>query len=103
MAHITGGGLIGNLERIVPNNYSFEVFSKDLFFFHKKLFSHLMEKSGLTDIEMLRTFNCGYGMVIIIGQGDLNKTIINLNKLKQKFRILGKVTRKIEESKIKFI
>ena len=103
MAHITGGGLIGNLERIVPNNYSFEVFSKDLFFFHKKLFSHLMEKSGLTDIEMLRTFNCGYGMVIIIGKGDLKKTIINLNKLKQKFRILGKVTRKIEESKIKFI
>jgi hypothetical protein len=42
-------------------------------------------------------------MVIIIEQGDLKKTIINLNKLKQKFRILGKVTRKIEESKIKFI
>ena len=103
MAHITGGGLIGNLERILPNKYSFELSRKDLFFFHKKLFSYLMEKSALTDIEMLRTFNCGYGMIIIIGQEDLKKTIINLNKLKQKFRVLGNVTRKTEEPKIKFI
>ena len=62
-----------------------------------------MEKSALTDIEMLRTFNCGYGMIIIIGQEDLKKTIINLNKLKQKFRVLGNVTRKTEDQKIKFI
>ena len=103
MAHITGGGLIGNLERILPNKYSFELSKKDLFFFHKKLFSYLMEKSALTDIEMLRTFNCGYGMIIIIRQEDLKKTIINLNKLKQKFRVLGNVTRKTEEPKIKFI
>ena len=40
---------------------------------------------------------------IIIGQEDLKKTIINLNKLKQKFRVLGNVTRKTEEPKIKFI
>ena len=47
MAHITGGGLLGNLERIVCDNYNFELERNKLFFYHKKLFKLLMARSTL--------------------------------------------------------
>ena len=73
MAHITGGGLLGNLERIVCDNYNFELDRNKLFFYHKKLFKLLMAKASLSNEEMLRTFNCGYGMVLVIRENELRK------------------------------
>ena len=40
---------------------------------------------------MLKTFNCGYGMVLIIDNDDLQEVSKTLNKLNQKFKIIGKV------------
>ena len=60
MAHITGGGVLGNIERIIPNNLypHIEIPIKDEF-------AWLMEKGKLNYNQMLKTFNCGYGIALI--------------------------------------
>ena len=89
IAHITGGGLIGNLERIIPKNMKITLFKNTLFNFHKKLFLVLKKASNLSDIEMLETFNCGNGMVLVVTKDDLNRTEKYLIKLKLSYKVIG--------------
>ena len=89
IAHITGGGLIGNLERIIPKNMKITLFKKTLFNFHKKLFLMLKKASNLSDIEMLETFNCGNGMVLVVNKNDLKKAEKYLVKLRLSYKVIG--------------
>ena len=103
MAHITGGGLLGNLERILNNKYSFLLERKSLFSFNKKLFSYLMKQANLTEKDMLKTFNCGYGMVLVVDRDDAKEVSKSLKKLKQKFKIIGKVKKASDKSEMLII
>jgi phosphoribosylaminoimidazole synthetase len=70
MAHITGGGLLENLPRSLPTGVGALINS------HPPLppvFRWIKDSSGLDDHEMLRTFNCGVGMVLIVSSGDVEK------------------------------
>ena len=98
MAHITGGGLLGNLDRILKEKYSFLVEKNNLFAFNKKLFCYLMNKANLTEKEMLKTFNCGYGMVLVVGSEDLEKVFKSLKTLGQQYKIIGRVKRTSDKS-----
>ena len=89
IAHITGGGLIGNLKRIIPEKIEINLFKNSLFNFNKKLFSLIQEASNLSDEEMLNTFNCGNGMVIVISKNELEKTKKILIQLKIDYKIIG--------------
>ena len=89
IAHITGGGLIGNLKRIIPEKIEINLFKNSLFNFNKKLFLLIQEASNLSDEEMLNTFNCGNGMVIVISENELEKTKKLLIKLKIGYKIIG--------------
>ena len=89
IAHITGGGLIGNLKRIIPEKIEINLFKNSLFNFNKKLFLLIQEASNLSDEEMLNTFNCGNGMVIVISENELEKTKKILIKLKISYKIIG--------------
>ena len=103
MAHITGGGLLGNLERIACGNYDFELDKNKLFFYHKKLFELLMAKASLSNDEMLRTFNCGYGMILVIKENELKKGTRILKKYNQSFQVIGRIKKTKNESQIKII
>ena len=103
MAHITGGGLLGNLERILNNKYSFLLERKSLFSFNKKLFSYLMKQANLTEKDMLKTFNCGYGMVLVVDRDDAKEVFKSLKNLKQKFKIIGKVKKASDKSEMLII
>ena len=72
IAHITGGGLIGNLPRIIPKKLSIKLNLKNLP--KDNLFTWFKKISKLSDHEMLSTFNCGIGMAFIISKKDLKKT-----------------------------
>ncbi|HEV3241954.1 MAG TPA: phosphoribosylformylglycinamidine cyclo-ligase [Methyloceanibacter sp.] len=64
LAHITGGGLTENIPRVLPDKLAaeFNLRSFDL----PPVFRWLQAEAALDDAEMLRTFNCGVGMVIVV-------------------------------------
>jgi phosphoribosylformylglycinamidine cyclo-ligase len=63
-AHITGGGLTGNLPRVAPDGVGFEI---DLGAWTRPaVFDWLRRAGGVADAEMLRAFNCGVGMVAVV-------------------------------------
>ena len=61
VAHITGGGFHDNLIRILPEHISFELNNWEF----PEIFKWIQKESNFSREEMLKTFNCGYGMVII--------------------------------------
>ncbi len=62
IAHITGGGLIENLPRVLPDNFVADI---DLLSFTPPpVFKWLAEAGSISEQELLRTFNCGIGMVL---------------------------------------
>ncbi len=69
-AHITGGGLIDNIIRSVPNNLSVNIDLSKIK--TKKIFKWLKSKN-ISDLEMLKTFNCGVGFCIIVDKKNIVK------------------------------
>jgi phosphoribosylaminoimidazole (AIR) synthetase len=97
IAHITGGGIFENLERIIPDNFYAEIDSKK----HKipEPFLWLKSCGKISAEEMLRTFNCGLGLIIVVEKKKIEDVTKYFKKNKTKFQILGKVLRKKNESK----
>ena len=69
-ANITGGGLADNIKRIIPKNLVAEINLNEVK--TSKIFKWL-KKNGISDIEMLKTFNCGVGFCLIISPKNLKK------------------------------
>ena len=94
MAHITGGGLLENIPRILPNGMGVELLESRLP--KVKLFKQIQEASNLKLREMISVFNVGIGFVLCINEKDLSL----LNKIfkakKERIYILGKVIKKPE-------
>ncbi|MDA0360243.1 MAG: phosphoribosylformylglycinamidine cyclo-ligase [Proteobacteria bacterium] len=63
LAHITGGGIIENIPRILPEHLAAEVDLKS--WPRSELFQWIQENGNVDDEEMLRVFNCGIGMVVV--------------------------------------
>ncbi|MCS5565198.1 MAG: phosphoribosylformylglycinamidine cyclo-ligase [Methylococcales bacterium] len=78
IAHITGGGITENLPRVVPDFSAAEV---DLSSWPMPpIFSWLQEKGNVDEQEMLRTFNCGVGMVVCVADADEDQAICQLEE-----------------------
>ena len=69
-AHITGGGLIENITRSIPKNLCANIDLSKIKI--KKIFKWL-KKKNISDLEMLKTFNCGVGFCIIIEKKNIKK------------------------------
>ena len=89
LSHITGGGLTGNLERIIPNNLSAFISLGPKYPFNDDLFSLIESNSNLNRAEMLSTFNCGIGMILSIKKNNLRQCKNLLKKLKMPYVELG--------------
>ncbi len=90
MAHITGGGLTENLPRMLASKdlgmtVSLENWSLPT------IFRWLQEQGRLTDEEMLKTFNCGIGMVICISPKEVNKAQDLLQKCGVQAPVIGQI------------
>ena len=69
-AHITGGGIHGNLPRVLPPLYDYEL--NDTFSAFSPWWQQLYDMSKLNRFEFESVFNCGWGMVIVINKQDVN-------------------------------
>ena len=88
-ANITGGGIVENIKRIIPDNYCANINLNKIK--PLKIFNWL-KKNNVTDSEMLKTFNCGVGFCLIIEPKNLNK-VYNIFPKNFKPYVIGKITK----------
>jgi phosphoribosylformylglycinamidine cyclo-ligase len=79
LAHITGGGLLENIPRVLPSNCCANINANS--WSRPAIFDWLQQQGNITDTEMYRTFNCGIGMVICIPADQTNKALNLLTEL----------------------
>ena len=101
LAHITGGGITDNIPRILPDKFSacINLYSLKI----PKIFRYIQELSKINDKELLKTFNCGIGMVVIVDKKYLSKAHLVLKQHKTSYKIIGQVTRKPSDSKMIYV
>jgi phosphoribosylformylglycinamidine cyclo-ligase len=73
IAHITGGGLIENIPRVLPEKVCARLESAK--WPRPAIFAWLQRHGHIDNAEMQRTFNCGIGMVLVVAQGDAKAAI----------------------------
>ena len=78
MCHITGGGMIDNLKRVVPSNFGIKLEKLEL----PEWCEIIMNKGNISRKEMERVFNCGIGFVIIISKETYSKLKHDTNFVK---------------------
>ncbi len=72
MSHITGGGITGNLPRVFPEHLAALVELSKLP--KVKLFDWLQEEANLSQEQMLETFNCGIGYIVVVPSHEVTQT-----------------------------
>ena len=95
-ANITGGGLVDNLKRIIPNNLNVEI---DLCKIVTNKIFKWIKKNNVSNKEMLKTFNCGVGFCIVINPRNLEKVKKFFNK-EYKPYVIGTVTNGLNKIKL---
>ena len=68
LAHITGGGISENIIRVIPDGLGIEIDLSAWEF--PAVFKWLQKSGGIDEQEMLRTFNCGIGMVLLVAESE---------------------------------
>ena len=76
LSHITGGGLLENLPRVLPKNCSAKI--DTMSWEWPAVFQWLQEQGNIETREMYRTFNCGVGMVVCVSAQDAELTVSSL-------------------------
>ncbi len=90
-AHITGGGFIDNIPRILPDNLGASIKSDSWEIL--PVFKWLQKQGNISDSEMLRTFNCGIGMIAVVEKSSCQRAIDLLIKHREKPTIIGQIIR----------
>lgn len=88
MAHITGGGIGGNLCRVIPDGFSARIDLSKIRILN--LFKYIRQNGNISDEEMLRTFNCGVGLVVVVSERDKNAVTEHIGQFYPCYEI-GKV------------
>ena len=96
MAHITGGGLVDNVPRVLPKNTQ-AVLHRDSWQM-PELFRWLQIKGGVADAEMVRVFNCGIGMVVIVSPDQADAAIKSLTAQGLKSWVVGEVVERPKDA-----
>lgn len=92
IAHITGGGLTENIPRILPGICKAKIF-KDSWRI-PSIFQIIQRAGRIEEMEMLRTFNCGIGMVIIVAGKDAGNAIKRLKAIKETPFLIGNIEKR---------
>jgi len=94
MAHITGGGLLENIPRVLPENLT-AVLRKNSWEM-PPLFSWMQQEGNVAEKEMHRTFNCGIGMAVIVAAADAERAMQLLRDAGETVWQIGSVENRAE-------
>ena len=89
LAHITGGGLLENIPRVLPRNTKAVIDAKS--WERPAIFNWLQEQGNVEAREMYRTFNCGIGMVLAVAADDAEGVIDMLNQQGETAMLIGSI------------
>jgi phosphoribosylformylglycinamidine cyclo-ligase len=89
MVHITGGGLVENIPRVLQPGLCAEL-RRDGWSM-PPLFSWLQQHGGVADAEMHRVFNCGIGMAVIVSADDAEAAIAQLGAAGESVSRIGQI------------
>lgn len=89
LAHITGGGLLENVPRVLPEDLYADIDYSSWKL--PELFAFLKEAGNVDDHEMHRTFNCGIGMVLIVRPEDVSAVKLELEKQGEEVLEIGQI------------
>ncbi len=102
ISHITGGGLTENLPRIVPSRCKVVINTSS--WTPQPVFHYLKKAGNIPQEEMLRIFNNGIGLVIVVSEGECNEVLQRLKAMGETAFHIGSVeARKKNESAIEYI
>ena len=90
LAHITGGGLTENIPRSLPNNTMAAIDKSN--WQQPEIFNWLQTNGNIADDEMLRTFNCGIGMAVIVPAAEQQAALDSLAASGEQPVVIGEVT-----------
>jgi phosphoribosylformylglycinamidine cyclo-ligase len=99
LVHVTGGGLLENIPRILPENVSVEINRGT--WTELPIFGVMQKLGNVAETEMFRAFNMGVGMVIVCGAGEKEKIKFHLESLGEKCDEIGRVIEGSKEVLIK--
>lgn len=89
ISHITGGGFIENIPRILNENQAAKIIKQS--YEIPKVFKVMQKLAEIDDRSMYNTFNMGIGMVLIVDESDVEATIDSLEKSGEKAYLIGEV------------
>ncbi|HYA65808.1 MAG TPA: AIR synthase-related protein, partial [Burkholderiaceae bacterium] len=92
IAHITGGGLLENVPRILPESVCAVI--DRMTWPRPAIFDWLQRAGGVEDAEMHRVFNCGVGMVLIVSQADAQRAVAEFASVGEQCRVIGTIERR---------
>ncbi|MFN2614831.1 MAG: phosphoribosylformylglycinamidine cyclo-ligase, partial [Actinomycetota bacterium] len=89
-AHITGGGIASNLERVLPGGLGARL---DVAAWKRQpIFEYLQQIGSIPEDEMRRVFNCGLGMVIVVSRGSAHAAVEAARASGESASIVGEIT-----------
>lgn len=89
LAHITGGGFPDNIPRVLTDDWSAEIDLEAID--APPVFGWLQREGGVAEREMLRTFNCGIGMIAVVAAGQAAQVAAVLNQAGETVTSIGRI------------
>ncbi|MBK4775507.1 phosphoribosylformylglycinamidine cyclo-ligase [Candidatus Pantoea edessiphila] len=100
MIHITGGGFIENIPRILPDNT--QAIINESSWSWSPIFNWIQRKSNINTLEMYRTFNCGVGMLLVANPIEVEKIISFMNHIGEKAWKIGIIENSYSKERVVF-
>ena len=102
IAHITGGGLLENIPRVLPRASKAVIDTQSWDW--PEIFSWLKDNGNIDEMEMYRTFNCGVGMVVAVAEERVEDSLNLLRSAGEQAWVIGHLTHKADgEDAVQFV
>jgi phosphoribosylformylglycinamidine cyclo-ligase len=101
LAHITGGGFPDNIPRVLPQGFGARIDLAKVPV--APMFRWLAQAGGIAQSEMLRTFNCGVGMVVVVDKDATSAAADTLKQAGETVTVLGEVTQSSGAERVTYI